>query len=205
MLLRLGYELIFGVPAPVPMVLLLSTHPCRAADLRQPDRPRIEPEVWREDFLDGFGNRCTRVIAAAGRVRFWNETLVEDSGQPDPVHLEAVQHAVEDLPVEVLPFLLASRYCEVDRLSDIAWKLFGTSPLGWGRVQAVCDWVHANVHFGYAFARSTKTALDVYTEQAGVCRDFTHLAITFCRCPPLPNELAGTRTSARRTRPPGVP
>ncbi len=190
MQIRLGYELIFEAPAPVSMLLLLSTHPSRASSLRQPDQLRIEPEVRREDFLDTFGNRCTRVMAPAGRVRFWNDTMVEDSGQPDPVYPQLAQHAVEDLPAETLLYLMASRYCEVDRLSQIAWDLFDKAPLGWGRVRAVCDWVHANVRFGYEFARPTKTAHDVYTERTGVCRDFTHLAITFCRCLNIPARYA---------------
>jgi transglutaminase-like putative cysteine protease len=190
MLIRVGYELIFDAPAPVSMLLLLATHPSRADSLLRPDRPCAEPDLRRDEFLDGFGNRCTRVMAPAGRVRFWNDTLVQDSGLPDPVHPEAAQHAVEDLSASTLPYLLASRYCEVDRLSQVAWDLFGNSPPGWGRVQAVCDWVHANVRFGYDFARPTKTAYDVYTERTGVCRDFTHLAITFCRCLNIPARYA---------------
>ena len=190
MLIRLGYDLIFDAPVPVPMLLLLSTHPSRAASHVRPDRLRVEPDVPGVDFIDGFGNRCTRVVAPAGRMRFTNDTLVEDSGLPDAVHPEARQHAVEELPAETLLYLMASRYCEVDSLTEVAWELFGKSPLGWGRVQAVCDWVHANVRFGYAFARPTKTARDVYAERAGVCRDFTHLAITFCRCLNIPARYA---------------
>jgi transglutaminase-like putative cysteine protease len=190
MLLRLGYEFIFNVPAPVPMLLLLYTHPERAATLRQADRVRIHPEVPLEDFTDAFGNRCARLVAPAGRFRLWNDTVVLDSGMPDPVCPEARQLAVEDLPPETLPFLLASRYCEVDRLADVAWNLFGNTPPGWARVQAVCDWVHEHVTFGYEHARSTKTAFDVYTEKKGVCRDFTHLAITFCRCLNIPARYA---------------
>jgi transglutaminase-like putative cysteine protease len=190
MLIRLGYDLTFEAPAPLPMLLLLSTHPSRAASHIRPDNLCIEPNVRRDDFVDHFGNHCTRVHAPAGRVRFWNDTLVQDSGEPDPVHLNAFQLAVEDLPPDVLPFLLASRYCEVDCLSDVAWNLFSNSPTGWGRVKAICDWVHNNVRFGYAFARPTKTANDVYTERAGVCRDFTHLAITFCRCMNIPARYA---------------
>jgi transglutaminase-like putative cysteine protease len=190
MLLRLGYELIFNVPAPVPMLLLLYTHPERAATLCQADRVRTQPEVPLEDFIDGFGNRCARLVAPAGRFRLCNDTVVLDSGMPDSVCPEARQLAVEDLPPETLPFVLASRYCEVDRLADIAWNLFGNTPPGWARVQAVCDWVHEHVTFGYEHARSTKTAFDVYTEKKGVCRDFTHLAITFCRCLNIPARYA---------------
>ena len=190
MLIRLGYEIAFDLPGPTPMLLMLHVHPSRSGSLREPDQVRVEPAVPVEEFSDPFGNRCGRILAPAGALRLSNDTLVEDSGLPDPVCPEAVQHPVEGLPPEVLPFLLASRYCEVDRLNDIAWGLFGQAPTGWGRVQAVCDWVHDNVRFGYQFARPTKTAYDVYAERQGVCRDFMHLAITFCRCLNVPARYA---------------
>jgi transglutaminase-like putative cysteine protease len=190
MLIRLGYDLTFNVAAPTPMLLLLYSHPSRAADLREPDRLRVEPDLPVTEFLDGFGNRCGRLVAPVGRLRLWGQSLVEDSGRPDEVCPAARQLPVGDLPPDVLPYLLASRYCEVDRLSDIAWQLFGQTPTGWARVQAVCDWVHANVAFGYQFARPTKSAFEVYTERQGVCRDFTHLAVTFCRCLNIPARYA---------------
>ena len=190
MLIRIGYELVFDVPAPTAFLALLFTHPSRAATLRRPDLLRVEPDVPVEEFTDWFGNRCARLLAPAGKLRLWNEGLVEDSGQPDPALPDAEQSPVENLPPETLRYLLASRYCEVDRLSDLAWELFGQTPPGWPRVQTICDWVHANVEFGYAYARSTKTAFDVYTERRGVCRDFTHLAITFCRCLNIPARYA---------------
>jgi transglutaminase-like putative cysteine protease len=190
MLIRVGYELRFNLPEPVPMLLLLHVHPSRAHTLLRPDRVRTEPAVPVEEFLDPFGNRCGRIVAPAVPLRLWNDTVVEDSGAPDPVCPEAEQHPVGDLPPDVLPYLLASRYCEVDRLSETAWQLFGKTPAGWARVQAVCDWVHANVAFGYPYARPTKTAHDVFTERQGVCRDFMHLAITFCRCLNIPARYA---------------
>jgi transglutaminase-like putative cysteine protease len=190
MLIHLGYELVFTPPAPVPMLLMLSVHPSRVGLLRQPDQVRVDPPVPVQEFTDSFGNRCGRIVAPAGRVLLWNDTVVEDSGQPDPQQPDAVQQAVEELPPEVLPFLLASRYCEVDRLCNVAWKLFENTRPGWPRVQAVCDWVHHNVRFGYSYARPTKTAADVYKERTGVCRDFMHLAITFCRCLNIPARYA---------------
>ena len=141
-------------------------------------------------FTDVYGNRCGWIHAPAGKVRFTNDAIVRDSGLPDPVHAAARQHPVEELPPEVLQFLLASRYCEVDRMQEIAWDLFAKAPMGWAKVQAVCDWCHANVQFGYQYARSTKTAYDVYTERKGVCRDFMHLAITFLRCMNIPARYA---------------
>jgi transglutaminase-like putative cysteine protease len=190
MLIRVGYDLQFELPAPTPMVLMLRVHPSRESSLRAPETVRLEPAVPIEEFIDGFGNRCGRIVAPAGPLRLSNDALVEDSGTLDAVDWYARQHPVAELPVATLPFLLGSRYCEVDRLTDLAWNLFGNSPLGWARVQAVVDWCHANVEFGYAYARPTKTAFDVLNERQGVCRDFMHLAITFCRCLGIPARYA---------------
>jgi transglutaminase-like putative cysteine protease len=190
MLIRLGYEFVFQVPCPTTMVLMLYTHPSRSSSLWEPDRVRVEPNVPVEEMHDAFGNRCGRIVAPAGRVRIWSTTLVEDDGRPDPVAWDAPQHPVEQLPADVLPYLLGSRYCEVDRLTEVAWSLFGNTPMGWSRVQAVCNWVHNHVTFGYQFANPSKTALDVYQQRAGVCRDFNHLALTFCRCLNIPARYA---------------
>ncbi|HWY88524.1 MAG TPA: transglutaminase family protein [Gemmataceae bacterium] len=186
MLIRLGYDLTYQVPARTPMLLMLYVHPTRASSLLEADRVQVEPYSPVEEFTDAFGNRCGRVVVLPGTLRLRNTTLIEDSGAPDAVFPNAWQHPVEALPTEVLPFLLGSRYCEVDELTADAWSLFGQTPLGWPRVQAVCDWVHQNVQFGYQFASPTKTARDVYRERAGVCRDLNHLALTFCRCLGIP-------------------
>ena len=190
MLIRIGYEFVFSAPTATSMLLMLSTHASRAGTLRRPDWMHAEPVLHRDDFQDAAGNRCTRIAVPAGGVRLWNDTLVEDSGQPDPLQPNAAQHALHDLPAEALPYLLGSRYCEVDRLSDTAWELFGWTAPGWGRVQAVCDWVHSHVRFDHAWARPTKSACDVYLERAGVCRDFAHLAVAFCRCLMIPARYA---------------
>jgi transglutaminase-like putative cysteine protease len=190
MLIRVGYEVVFQVPARTPMLLMLCTHPSQAGSLRETDNVHVEPDVPVEEFADVFGNRCSRLVAPPGTLRLWNMTLIEDSGEPDEVRASAQQEPVENLPLEVLPFLLASRYCEVDKLTDIAWSLFGQTRLGWPRVQAVCDWVHNNVQFGYQFASPFKSAADVYQQRAGVCRDLNHLALTFCRCLGIPARYA---------------
>ncbi len=186
MLIRIGYELTFQAPARTPMLLMLYTHPSRAASLRQPDHVQVEPyaPVW--EFIDALGNRCGRLVAAPGKLRLWNTTLIEDGGKPDAVCPYATQQPVEELPPEMLTWLLGSRYCEVDKLTDVAWSLFGQTPPGWPRVQSVCDWVHQNVQFGYQFASPTKSAFDVFRERTGVCRDLNHLALTFCRCLGVP-------------------
>ena len=190
MLIRVGYEFIFDVPAPAPMLLLLDLVPDREPSVRRGGGMRIEPAVYVDRFFDRFGNRSTRILAPAGQLRIWDDLIVSDDGWPDPVGYGADQEPVGQLPYEFLIYLLSSRYCEVDRLTDIAWKLFGDVVGGWARVQAVCGWVYGNVEFGYQYSRPTKTAHDVYEDRTGVCRDFNHLALTFCRCLGIPARYA---------------
>jgi len=190
MLIRLGYDIQFDLPSTTPMVALLSVHPSRERDLLEPDEVEVSPAVPITSYLDSFGNRCTRFVAPPGRLRLTNSTLIYDSGEPDPINWAARVCEVGDLPDNVLTYLLNSRYCEVDRFSNIAFELFGDSPNGWARVKAICDWVHQKVKFSYEHARPTKTALDVFTERIGVCRDFQHLAITFCRSLNIPARYA---------------
>ena len=190
MQIRLGYDIQFDIPARTSVIALLNIHSSKVKDLLEPDRLRIEPELQQECYTDSFGNYCTRVTAEPGQIRFFNSTLIEDSGEVDPVSPDAREVPVAELPHDTLQFLLGSRYCEVDLLSEIAADLFGGVAPGWNRVQAICDWVHNKVRFGYAYARPTKTALDVFTERTGVCRDFQHLAITFCRCVNIPARYA---------------
>lgn len=188
MLIRIGYDLIFEVPAPTPIMLLLYTHPSRQMDLEGPERIALDPPVPISDFTDLYGNKVARMVAPPGTMRISHESIIRDRGQLDITGETAEQHPVEQLPAEALVYLLASRYCEVDRMTDIAWNLFGNTPLGWGRVQAVVRWVHSHVAFGYQFARKTKTAYEVYEEKQGVCRDFQHLAITMLRCLNIPSR-----------------
>jgi transglutaminase-like putative cysteine protease len=186
MLIKIGYDLSYECLQPTPMVLMLSVHPSRLADLIVPDEMVLEPAVPITRYVDCFGNLCTRLLAPPGQMRISAEGLVRDSGVPDPIVEDARQIAVEHLPDNVLTFLLASRYCDVDRLSDTAWSLFGRTAPGWQRVQAIVGYVHDHVAFGYEHARPTRTALDAYRERIGVCRDFAHLAIAFCRAMNIP-------------------
>jgi transglutaminase-like putative cysteine protease len=190
MMLRLGYDIQFEVPSPVAMVALLHVHPSRVADLRAPDEVRVEPGTQVESFIDGFGNRCSRFVAQQGTLRLSNSTLLQDPGFADAVNFNARELPVQEMPTHILGYLLNSRYCEVDRFSTIAAELFGGVAPGWGRVQAICDWVHEKVGFGYQYARPTKTALDVFAERFGVCRDFQHLAVTLCRALHIPARYA---------------
>ena len=190
MLIRLAYDFQFQIPAPVAMVALLNVHPSRDPDLLEPDELQTEPRLEVANYIDTFGNRCSRFVAPPGLLRLTNSTLIRASDNPDEVNQSALQSAVGDLPHEILGYLLNSRYCEVDRFSNIAFELFGNIEPGWGRVQAICNWVHNKVAFNYQHARPTKTALDVFTERVGVCRDFQHLAITFCRALNIPARYA---------------
>ena len=186
MQIRVGYEIVYNLPQPTPMILALKIHPTRASDLVRPDTMRTYPSVPITPYRDGFGNSCIRIVAPQGRILITADAVVNDTGVPDAVSPWAEQVMVPELPEETLTFLLGSRYCETDRLSETAWSLFGQSPAGWGRVQAICDFVHQHLTFGYQYARPTKTAWEAYGERRGVCRDFAHLAITFCRCMNIP-------------------
>jgi len=186
MLIRFGYEILFDLPAPTPFVLLLSPHPSVSPRLIHPEKLQVEPEIPCRGYIDDFGNHAIRMDPPAGPLRLFYNATIHDSGIPDPVVPDARQVPVSELPNDALQFLLASRYCESDLLADTAWKLFGNSQPGWGRVQAICDWVYENVEFGYEHARNTRTAVDVYNERKGVCRDFTHLAVAFCRAMNIP-------------------
>ncbi|MEO8258353.1 MAG: transglutaminase family protein [Acidobacteriota bacterium] len=190
MKIQLGYDISFAIGQAVPIVAILSVHPSRRGDLQYADRVVVEPSVPTEDYLDTFGNICTRFYAPPGTLRLTNATVIDDSGLPDALNFSAREVPVEQLPPETLRFLMASRFCEVDLLTAEAAYLFGNSPRGWERVQAVCDWVNAHVTFSYPHARPTRTALDVYKERIGVCRDFQHLAITFCRALNIPARYA---------------
>jgi transglutaminase-like putative cysteine protease len=186
MQIRAGYELTYECPQPTPMLLMLSLHPSRLGDLVTPHRIELDPPVAARNYQDLFGNVCTRTVAPAGRLKVATEFIVNDSGFPDAVRPEAEQLSVESLPDEAIVFLLGSRYCDTDKLSETAWSTFGKGPHGWARVQAICDYVHARMTFGYQHASPTRTALDGFNERRGVCRDFAHLAITLCRCMNIP-------------------
>jgi transglutaminase-like putative cysteine protease len=184
--IRLGYELVYQSTQPTPMILNLNVHYTRAADLIRADHMMTEPWVPLSLYRDGFGNWCTRLVAPAGQIRITSDAVINDRGVPEPVVPNAPQNSVETLPEETLVYLLGSRYCDTDNLSVIAWSLFGKSAPGWPRVQAVCNFVHQHLTFGYQFARATRTASEAYNERQGVCRDFAHLAITLCRCLNIP-------------------
>ena len=186
MLIKTGYDITFETDAATPMSLLLSVHPSRQGDLRSPETITFDPPIHQRQTIDAFGNVCTRIVAPPGGLTISADLLVADSGRPDEIAPEARQIPVEALPDDVMVYLMASRYCDTDKLTAIAWKLFGQTPEGWARVQAIVDYVHRRIRFDYQLADSTRSAFDGYHQQVGVCRDFAHLAIAFCRCMNIP-------------------
>ena len=186
MQIRVGYEIVYDCVQPTPMVLLLNVHHSRVADVVVPDHLVTDPALPVHSYRDTFGNWCSRIVAPEGRIKITSTGIVRDAGLPDPVVADAQQHLVQDLPDDTLMYLLGSRYCETDHLSETAWRLFGQAPLGWARVQAICDFVHNHITFDYNSARPTKTAWDVFNEKRGVCRDFAHLGVALCRSMNIP-------------------
>ena len=186
MLIRAGYNLLYDCPQPVPMLLMLSVHPSAEGRMTTPQQITFDPPIPARSYIDGFGNICHRITAPAGPFSISTLFDYEDRGEPDPVVPEARQIAIEDLPDDVLVYILASRFCETELLQDEAWDQCASAPAGWARVQAVCDFAHERITFGYEFARPSKTARNAYDERQGVCRDFAHLAVTLCRCLNMP-------------------
>jgi transglutaminase-like putative cysteine protease len=181
-----GCEITYDCPQPTPMLLVVSPHPSREPDLIGAAEVRFAPAIPARHYLDGFGNRCTRIVAPTGRLVISTQLMVNDPGTTDIIAPMARQNPVESLPDEMLVYLLGSHYCDTDRLADTAWSLFGQGPTGWARVQAICDFVHQRITFGYEHARPTRTASEAFAEQRGVCRDYAHLAVTLCRCVNIP-------------------
>ena len=205
MQIRAGFEMIYDCPQPIPMILNVNVHFTRVSDLVGRDDIVIDPPVRMAAYRDSFGNWCTRIVAPKGRTRITANALVNDSGATDVIVPDARQHAVQDLPEETLVFLNGSRYCETDRLSEIAWGLFGNGPTGWSRVQAICDYVHHHIKFGYEHARMTRTAFEAYFDKTGVCRDYAHLAVAFCRCMNIPARYCTGYLGDMGTPPPWGP
>jgi transglutaminase-like putative cysteine protease len=186
MQIKVGFEIAYEFYQDTPMLLMLNVHYSRASDLVRPDLVVTTPSVPTTAYRDLFGNWCMRLVAPAGDFAITTDAIVNDDGKADPVNESAQQTWVDALPESTLVYLLGSRYCETDQLSPIAWQLFGQTEPGWRRVQAICDFVHNHIKFGYEHARRTRTALEAYNEGHGVCRDYAHLGVAFCRCMNIP-------------------
>ncbi|MEP3438175.1 MAG: transglutaminase family protein [Hoeflea sp.] len=190
MLIRFGFEIVVDCPAPVPMLLALSTHTEFNGRLIGADYVRSTSMTPISVYVDRYGNRISRAVADQGRTTFWSDCATEVSGVPDIWPTFAIQHRIEDLPSDTLDFLGASRYCDSDSLGNFAWANFGATQEGWPRVQAISNFVHNHVTFGYKFGRPDKTARDVLEEKSGVCRDFAHLGVSLCRAMNIPARYA---------------
>ena len=187
--IKIGFDIELAITSPMALIYLLHVHPSRRGDLLQSETVYVDPFLPVDEYLDNFGNYCGRVNALAGvnQVRLYSESIIYDTGLPDEVNWSAWQHHPTELPPATLQYLLPSRYCEVDSdLLQFAWNQFGWTNLGWARVQAICDYVHNHIRFDYNAARATRTAVDGWREGVGVCRDYTHLAVTLCRCMNIP-------------------
>lgn len=186
MIIRFGYDITINCESPTPMICLMDIRPERYSQMDQAEQLLTNPVIQTHTYIDLFGNVCRRFTAPPGDFSIWADGTIIDSGTSDPIHLNAEETSIPNLPDQCLTYLLGSRYCETDRLSQIAWDLFGTVPPGWSRVQAICDFVNQHLSFSYESARATRTAMEAYEERVGVCRDYAHLAITFCRCMNIP-------------------
>ncbi|MBU0724138.1 MAG: transglutaminase family protein [Alphaproteobacteria bacterium] len=190
MFIRIGFEISLECTVETPLLLALLPHSSYGGRVIGADRICTRPDVPVQEFLDEFGNRRSRLVAPVGRLTLWSDCIVENDGQPDVFNWNARQHDIADLPSETLTYLTASRYCEADELVEQAWALFGQTPAGWARVQAICNWVHNHLTFGYHFGRPTKTAGDALRERTGVCRDFAQLSVALCRAMNIPARYA---------------
>lgn len=186
MLIRYGYDITLACAEPTAMVSLLEVHEDRKGDLRAPENLYFTPDIASTTYHDIYGNRCRRFVAPAGEVRLWGDATIEDDETLDPEVWDAPEIPVQNLPDDCLVYLLGSRYCETDRLSQFAWDRFGNLAPGWSRVQAICDFVHTHIRFDYMQARATRSAFEALNEGVGVCRDFAHLAVALCRCLNIP-------------------
>jgi transglutaminase-like putative cysteine protease len=186
MIIRAGYSIAFTCTAPTALLLLVHIRPERQSDLTTPDLLNVNPFVPVRTYYDRFGNLCTRLVMPPGRTDFSADFHIYDSGVAEQLPYGMRQHPVEELPDDVLMYLLGSRYCDTQRLMAIAWDLFGQYPLGWPRLEAILNFTHERIQFGYGFARNDRTASEAYEERVGVCRDYAHLAVTFCRCMNIP-------------------
>jgi transglutaminase-like putative cysteine protease len=204
MRVNVGCELVFDSPSPTPLVAQVQPRPdgphrlCRESCC-------LDPTVESHEYLDSFGNRCWRLTVPQGSQTLRYDAEVEISPEPDVVVPDAAQVAVEALPDETLMFTLPSRYVLSDVLSNTAWDLFGKTTPGWARVQAICDWVHNQIEFRTASTNPLTTALDVYLQRYGVCRDFAQLGVTMCRALNIPARYVFGYLPDIGIEPPDVP
>ncbi|GAC1397603.1 MAG: transglutaminase family protein [Chloroflexota bacterium] len=183
--IRVGCDFHYETPWPTPTVMQIEPYASREQRIVRQDM-EIAPTTPTHEYRDSYGNTCRRFTMPGGDFRLRFDAVAAVADTPDPVHLHAIQAPVDELPDETLLYTMPSRYCLSDVLSGAAWDLFGETEPGWGRVQTICDWVHENIRFQYGTSTPLTTAVDVYESRVGVCRDFAHLGLTFCRAMNIP-------------------
>lgn len=180
-----GCHFEFDLPAKTHGVLLVEPHRSEQARVTTA-LLEFSDGVTAVPFVDAYDNRARRITAGPGRIDITFSAVVDVDDVPDPTFVSARTETLEQLPDATLQFLLPSRYCESDRLVDVAWAQFGAIEPGWAQVQAVSDWVHEQIEFDYARSSPSYSAASVLDGRVGVCRDFTHLGIGLCRALNLP-------------------
>ena len=186
------------------MLMLVRARPDADHQIRYESR-WTEPDFDVREYADSFGNPCWRLMLPIGSSVVRYDAVVEVSGDADPVVPDAPLVPVQDLPDDTLVFTLPSRYIESDQLLDDAWQLFGNTPPTWARIPAVCDWVHANVEYGYGLSGPSTTALDVFRQRQGVCRDFAQVSVALCRALNIPARYTFGYLPDIAVEPPDVP
>jgi transglutaminase-like putative cysteine protease len=202
--LRVGCEFVLDADAPVPTLMLVQAHPDQEHHTLY-ESHWLRPDVPLHEYVDLFGNRCWRFTVPAGELTVRYDAVVETDREPDLVHPDVPLVAVESLPDETLLYTLPSRYVQSDQLIDDAWRLFGETPPTWARVQAVCDWIHANVQYETGSSHPGLTAVDIYHRRMGVCRDFALLATALCRALNIPARYTFGYLPDIAVEPPDVP
>jgi transglutaminase-like putative cysteine protease len=186
MRIRYGFDITLELAQPSTILAMMDVHSDFRRHIAEETELELSPAMAAEHFVDSRGNVVRRLCAPAGAASLRLHGVFRCDGREDEVDEAANIVAASDLPPETLPYILPSRYCETDLLSEFAWANFGAISGGWARVQAICDFVHQRLRFSYPEARPTRTASEALAEGVGVCRDFTHLAVALCRCVNIP-------------------
>lgn len=182
---RVGCEFIVESSAPTPTAGIVRPRD-RGWHTLLDERYSLSPDVPIHAYVDGFGNHVWRWTAPEGQMRIRYDAIVDVPPGADPLLVDLPGTPVDALPDEVLVYTLPSRHCQSDLVIDTAWQLFGELPDGSARVQAICDWAHTNIEYGYGNSISTTSGYDAYQQRRGVCRDFAHIAVMFCRAMNIP-------------------
>ncbi|MFV9504658.1 MAG: transglutaminase-like domain-containing protein [Oscillochloridaceae bacterium umkhey_bin13] len=182
---QIGFELVLESGAPTPTVAI--TQAC-STESQRILRPQLSltPDVPLRIYNDSFGNIVWRWTAPQGMQRIYYDAIAEVSPSDDLVLPDLPGTPVDQLPDETLIYTLPSRYCPSDLVLNDAWQLFGAVPDGWRRVQAICDWAYHSISYIAGSSTGATSGYDVYQSRRGVCRDFAHLGVMFCRALSIP-------------------